>query len=450
MGYRFSNFGDFNDYNQGFSREKLILIFIVLVIILIAVAITYYAIPEIMSSKLLKVIRYNVGFWIILFIATIFGFYRKLTNPNNFTWAELPIQLTASTLTIIFLYMIFFFTAGKLGDKEILNGYVQQAEYYEEWTELVTYTEQEACGTDSNGNTQYRTVTKTRHDYHPPTWNLLTTVGEININKSTYNNYISYWGDEKKKKLFHANQISIGDGDMYFCKYSGKNDEKLIPASTDHLFINYLKASDSIRKVSGQISGFKDLLLPYPQIHSEKFGPIEVNRVLDARTKTPQAWQKELDKLLDRSLTVLGPSKQVNILVYIAKTSDPQFGYALEEYWIRGKKNDVIVVLGMDQFPKINFVHIIAWTKVEEFPIMLRNKLMELSDVSDAKQVASIITDQISASPNSGGFLRMPMSDLEYLIKDIRLPLWCQIMIVVVGSAVSFGISVYLVRNDVL
>ncbi len=439
----------YSDYRRSSLQEKLIIGGFIAFVVLIITTICYFAIPAIASTKIVKVLTYNTGFWIMLFVAAVFGLFRKLTNPEKFTWTELPIQLVASSVTILILYMLFYTTSGNLSDHELLNGYVEKAEYYEAWTEEVTYTEEEECGTDSDGNTKYCTVTKTREDYHPPSWDLVTTLGAISIDEGTYGNYVRHWGNEKKVNLNHMDQVSHGDGDMFFSHHAGTLDAKMVPASIEHHYLNYLKASDSIKKVSGQLSGFQELLKPYPKVYSAGFGPIEVDRVINAGVTLPNNWSNNLDRELDCILAQLGASKQVNVLVYVAKTADPQFGFALEEHWVKGKKNDVIVVIGLNQFPKIDFVHVIAWTKVEEFPLMLRNRIMDLGEAKDPHQIAEIISSQLTMSPANGGFVRMPMSDLEYLIRDIKLPLWCQIMIVIIGGAVSFGVSVWLVKNNI-
>jgi len=400
------------------------------------------------ADKLSKVIVHNTGFWIMIFIALVYGVFRKFTNRGRFAWAELPLQLAVSFLTIGALYALFYSTSANLTDTEVWNGWASRAEYYEAWTEEVTYTEQEACGTDKDGNTIYQTVTKTREDYHGPEWKVQTTVGDFSTDENIYRAYVARFGKEKKEDLHRLNQVSFGDGNMYLVSHNGAKDDRLVPASREHFFINYLRASDSIRKVSGAVSGFQELLRPYPRVHAGVYGPIVFDRVIDANVNAPAAWKQTVNQILDQALTRLGSDFQVNILVYLAKTSDAQFGYALEEAWVKGKKNDVIVVIGANNFPALDFVHVMAWTKVEEFPITLRNRLRELADISDAAALADIIVDQIKQPPQQGGFVRLPMADLEYLIADIKLPWWCQVLIVIIGGAVSWFTSLLLIEND--
>jgi phosphotransferase system HPr-like phosphotransfer protein len=395
------------------------------------------------SDKMMRVIFHNFGFWIMIGLAFLFGLVRKLTNPEEFKWVELPIQLFISLVVITGLYGLFFSTSADLTDTEIWNGGVAQAEYYEEWTELVTYTEQVATGTDSKGNTTYTTVVKTRRDYHSPEWKIVTTLGSMGIGKEIYKNYVEHFGNQKKKDLFRMNQVSSGNGNMHYIVATQ------LPASQNRQYVNYLRASESIRKVSGFISTYKNFLMPYPSVYSGKFGPIEINRVIDAKANLPKEWKEKVDKRLDIALISLGANKQANILVYAVGTSDQAFINALEESWVKGKKNDIIVVLGITNFPSVDFVYIMAWTKVEEFKIELRNKLLSLDNLSDPDQVSSAIISQVQKPPNEGGFKRMPMADLEYLIADIKLPMWCQILIVLIGGAVCWGVSVFMIKNNI-
>jgi len=246
MGYRYSG------YRRN-SRLKDIGFKILLgLIAILAVAGAIWGAAE-AGGKITTVITHNIGYWIVLFMAIVFGFFRKLTNPDEFSWLELPIQLIVTFVVITGLYALFFTTSANLTDIEIWNGKVTTAEYYEEWTEEVTETY--CCAHDKKGNCT-STCTRTYNVHHPPEWSVLTTVGNFSTNKTTYRTYVKHWQNERKKNIMHANQVSFGDGDMFYVSFDG-SAEKLITASQEKYYVNYLKASDSIRKISGNISGYK-------------------------------------------------------------------------------------------------------------------------------------------------------------------------------------------------
>jgi len=437
MKYRFSRY----KYRYSVKDYAQMIGIVLLAIAIVTGAIAYAAHA---GGKMTTVITHNMGYWIVLLIALVFGFFRKLTNPQEFTWLELPIQLLVSFVVITALFAMFFTTSTELVDTEIWNGQVTRAEYYEEWTE--ERTEEYCCGHDKDGNCT-STCTRTYTVHHPPEWILLSTVGKIDVNKHVYNSYVQHWKNQKKKDLYNPGQISIGDGDMY---YVTLHSNLTVPAAREKHYVNYLRASDSIKKIEGSLSGYQQFLKPYPRVHSGHLGPIEINRVIKAGVNPPTHWVNELDRQLDFALVQLGSGKQVNILVYLVKTSDQGFAYALEQQWVRGKKNDVIVIIGSTSFPKADFCHIMAWTEVEEFKIVLRDRIMETADISDPQKLAQIIISQIKRGPQNGGFERMPMAELEYLVADIKLPWWCQVFIVLISGAASWGTSWYLIRKSII
>lgn len=381
-----------------------------------------------------NIIFHNVGFWIMFVVAVVFGFVRKFTNPEQFMWRELPIQIGASILSLVILYCIFFSTATNLADKEIWNGYVTKAEYYEQWTEKVT-------SRDKKG----RTTTSYRH--HPPSWVINTTAGDFSTSSEVYNSYRHRFDNQTKKNLYHMNQSSFGDGDMFYVECD-RNQASLMPAARPHLFVNYLRASDSIRKIRGNIEQHKANLKEYPVVYAGDYGDIEFDRVIEAGITLPPSWKVSLDEKLDRELRNLGAEKEVNVLVYITGSPDRSFAEALKEYWVQGKKNDVIVIVGAPTFPEIRWVEVIAWTKVEEFKIHLRDRITEMKTLPAAGAFATAITQEIAKPGSAGGFVRTPDADLEYLAADVSLPWWCQLIIILVGGSVSWFTSHFLINND--
>ena len=188
---------------------------------------------------------------------------------------------------------------------------------------------------------------------------------------------------------------------------------------------------------------------PYPIIHGGKFGPIEVDRVVLGGATLPEEWIRSVDRGLDEALTVLGKKKQVNVLTYMVNTSDQSFLHALEEHWVYGKKNDVIVIIGTSSFPKIDWVAVIAWTDVELFKTNLRKEVMDLKDLSDPSKLVETIVKRVALPPEMGGFLRKPMEEYQYLISDISLSWWANLLIFLVLGLLSWAIDWALINNTI-
>jgi hypothetical protein len=393
-------------------------------------------------KKLYIIVINNIGFWIVAFLSIVFGFYRKYTNPEKYTWLEFPFQVLAGISTVFVIYSVFFFTTSNIADVEVWNSYVKKAEYYEKWTEEDTYQD---C--DSEGHC----TTKTRTIYHPPEWYFITDINEKkSVNKEIYRNYVNYFRNEKKKNLFHANQVSIGDGDMFFSVFNNKYNKRLTSA-IEHDYVNYIKGTETLHKVSGgNTIGFEKLLLKYPRTFSSIYGKINLDRVLvTGGLNIPKDWIKNVDRKLDLYLSDLGTKKEVNILVYLVDTDNMAFTQALEESWLNGKKNDVIVLVGIKSFPELNWVSIIAWTEIEEFKIILRDKIIDLDSLKNSDKFVDTIVQQIDLPADKGGYVRMPMSKLQYLVSDITIPWWANLLVVIFSMFLSWLVSWALINNKI-
>ena len=393
-------------------------------------------------KKLYIIVINNVGFWIVAFLSIVFGFYKKYTNPEKYTWLEFPFQVLAGISTVFVIYSVFFFTTSNISDVEVWNSYVQKAEYYEEWTEENTYQD---C--DSEGHC----TTRTTRTYHPPEWYLITDINEKkSVKKDIYREYVKYFSNEKKKNLFHSNQVSIGDGDMFYTVFLKKYDNR-ITSAIEHDYVNYIKGTETLHKKSGgNTVGFEKLLLKYPRTYRSKYGKINLDRVLVTDgLSVPIDWIKKVDRNLDLVLSDLGKKKEVNILIYLAYTNDMAFTQALEEFWLNGKKNDVIVIVGTKSFPEIEWVSILAWTENEEFKVVLRDKIIDLKDLSDSDKFVDTIVSQISLDGNKGGYVRMPMNKLQYLVSDITIPWWANILVVIFSMFLSWLVSWALINNEI-
>lgn len=399
-------------------------------------------------SKLWIVTKHNWCFWILMSGGGIFAIYRRFRNPQGMTWLEVPAQVAASTLCLILTYPLFYYETANLDDKEVFNSFVASSEYYEGWTEHV---KKECCSSrDKKGNcTSYRDCS---YDvYHPPTWGITTTIGEsISIDPSTFERYCSRWENRTKHPVFHSGQISVGDGNMYETHFQGGEPQQ-VSASTSNRFVNYLKGSSSIRKRSlGNMRGFTELLHEYPEVHSGQYGEIEFDRVINAGTSASTDWQQKVDRRLDLFMGTLGHERQVNTLVYLVNTPDQAFLHALEAKWVMGKKNDVIVIIGAPAFPKIAWVAIIAWTDNEQFKVELRDNVYNLNDLTGKEdQLGAVIAAQIGKPKDKGGWLRRPMSQMEYLAGDISLPLWATLIVLIITAAASGGVAWALENNEV-
>ena len=132
-------------------------------------------------------------------------------------------------------------------------------------------------------------------------------------------------------------------------------------------------------------------------------------------------------------LKTLGPLKQVNVVMVVTNITDPNYFYALQDAWINGKKNDVVIVVGAPEFPKrVSWVNIMTLSKRSLFEVSLRDELMRQQNWTP-ETILPLVDQQIRAH-----YERRPMADFAYLDAEIDPPLW--MMNVALGVIVlAFG-----------
>lgn len=365
--------------------------------------------------------------------------YKTKYQHHQYNLKEFVIGVPIVLLANFGYTAILFFWATNLYDTEIWNGYADRAEYYEAWTEEV-----ETCTTDDDG---HRTCTK-ENVYHPPYWQMITSNGEVlSISQEIYTNYSRHFGTETEVDLYHSGQVSSGDGDMYLSKYDGSR-EKLIPTAISHPYVNYIRAAEPVFLYTGFASNYKSSLVDYPLVEDGYFGSIYLNRVFAPEVSIPDNWGLALNQTLCNELAFLGKQKQVNALVYITQ-QDTNFYKALHEIWYGGKKNDVVVILGMNSFPKLDWVRVMSWTDSPLFKEELAKKITNLPDLNDASLLGKTIMEQIGLGDSQGGFLRKPMDEFHELRNDIHLPLMAYFWGILIALGIQMPLLVIFIAVDI-
>ena len=423
------------------------------VALVLAAVIAYFVYNDGLFLKLWVVVKNNTFFWITLALGVGYALWNRLRHPRQVTWLELPVQIVGTTLSVILFFAFFFYQTTDLQDREFLNGYVLRAEYEEGWMEETEHCT-ETC--DSDGNNCRQTDCHWVCDRsHPPSWQVVHNTGErtsrtTSISSGDFERYARHFGNRRFVSQSHLHQCSSGDGNMYVSDYPRGKPELIVPSALNHQFVNYVKGTTSIRKrIGGNTKGFEPLLRPYPKLRNRGFGAIDIDRVINAGVDLPDGWMETVDRQLDVALSTLGGKKQVNILVYVVNTSDQAFLHALEEEWVNGKKNDVIVLIGAPE-RKIAWVSVMAWTDVEEFKIQLRDKVFALKTLDgNAEKLAKLITDQVALPPQQGGYERKPMDELEYLAGDVSLPWWSVIILFLINFLIAYAIGWALRNNEI-
>lgn len=374
---------------------------------------------------------------IIIFCVIVFAFLIFMKNRMY----QIYLASAGGAFFVFFSITVVMFSFG-MSDREILNGYVEEARYYEQWTEYYYVT---VCDSrDEKGDCTSEHLEK-RTTYHPPYWEIGISVGAtLSITQTQFKKYESEFGSVFQD-ILRFNQDSYGDGNAYFSKVPfGK-----IPASVYHMYDNYVLASQEtiLKNRLQDYSHFNSLILPYPSIQSTEYGSIKFIRTVNAGTNISSENLEKIQKLLDDELTTLGANSQINIITYFVNTKDQSFIHALDTAWMKGKKNDLIVVVGyVDN--KIIWSNLITWTDNELFKVKLRDRIIQkgsLEKESDIVDFVNIIVSQIRMG-GEDGYKRKPMADYEYLTNDISLSFEQNLVMVilsVVFSLIFIGVYLY-------
>ncbi len=176
------------------------------------------------------------------------------------------------------------------------------------------------------------------------------------------------------------------------------------PTSHIHSYVNYVKASpDTLFRHQGLKKKYAATLPAYP---GHIYDYYRLNRYVTAGASVGDG--HEWNDMLSRLNANLGSAKQVNVIVVLTKQPHEWF-YALEETWIGGKKNDIVLVTGVDDTGAPTWAEVMAWTTDPLFKIKVRDDLLDEGALSPEK-VEGVLSRNITAFHK-----RKPMSDFEYL-----------------------------------
>lgn len=354
------------------------------------------------------------GLLILLLFPLAWPFIAKRIWHTTINWQEMALQIGIVTLMTVLVWQ-----AGKYGqmqDVEIWNGSVVSKErrhgHY-----ISSYSCN--CRTTSNGSTECDTCYK---DHYTVTWRAQTTVGDVTFAHR----------DSTSRSVYR-----LPDPLVYVRCTPGE------PASIERSYVNYIKAvpESLFGHKKSAAKTFADSIPPYPRVYDF----YKINRVVEVGAKLPESLRKKMNDELNTILKTLGAEKQMNIIVIATSIHDPNYRYALEDAWLGGKKNDVVLFFGLDGL-KIIWTDVMTWalnSGNELLHVKMRDGLRSFQTIDSAAIVpfvAQIINDH---------FVRPKMKDFEYLKNEIDPPLWVIILAVIFAIGGSLTLTYVFHRVDI-
>lgn len=359
-----------------------------------------------------------MSLWMVLLLVTLpVPWIAKIIWPHEIKLIEIALVSLVTALVISFVYALGVY--GQTYDVEIWNGKITgKTREHGHYQQAYSCNCRETCSGTGSSRSCSTTCDTCYEDRYTVDWTANSTIGSFRIDRKDWSSRAVYLLPDPKR------YTEINKDDPCSDRRSFTNYVRAVPESLFHA--NPLLS----KKYAGMIPNYPDDI--YDIYH--------INRVFGVGFNLPES--KQWNQALSHSLKDLGTGKQANAIVLFVKGAEPDYQYALESAWVGGKKNDIIILIGISEWPNIQWAAVSSWTKSEIFKVQLRDDIMALEKV-DRAQVLALFEKHTAQS-----FQRREMKEFEYLKDEIEPPMWVIILALILGLAASFGLSYYCYRED--
>jgi hypothetical protein len=351
--------------------------------------------------------------WILLLLVIMpIPWVAQWIWPHNVKFGEIAIITAISAVLTLGVY-----TAGRYAmvvDYEMLNGTItHKGRQHDQYERTYDCNCRSVCtGTGASQICQNKCDTCYERHYTVK-WFVDTTVKQITVDAMDSTSSRVY----QEPDPYRFTDIKIGD-----------------PVTVPHRYTNYIKAApDSLFHASSNTVGmFTDKIPEYP---NRIYDLYKLTRVISMGVSIPEIhlWNNDVSRYVGK----VGPTKQVNLIIVFVNTADSNYIHSLAGKWIGGKKNDVIVAVGMPTYPRIEWVRVLAWTDNEEFKVRMVTDLEALGSL-DRTAFMNVIKHNIDTL-----YKRKPMSDFKYLEYSFDPPWWVVVISLLVGILSAGGTTYY-------
>jgi hypothetical protein len=366
-----------------------------------------------------------IGSFFITLISSIVLF---LFFKHKVLWWEILILLGVSLL--IGASFKWIATSSMTKDVEYWNTIFERVEYYEDWDEWI-YETCESCSTDSEGNETCYTYDCSYRRYHREYYLKIDHLDRsYSISEQEYIRLKGKMGNSTFQDL--DRNYYRDDGDMYYTSYNGleKDFETIV---TSHTYKNKPQVVPNVFKYievdSFDLATYK--LFEYPE-----------------PSGSSRYYQKNIlgynDPVAEHKLQVLngrlGHTKEVKVFVVVFRNQPMQAGNLQENYWKGGNKNEVVIVINIDDSGKPTWCMPFSWSEKEMFKLNIRNYVMDQEKLN----LTNIVN--YSYGEIKSGYVRKKFSDFDYL--EVKLSTGQLIGLIVTSIIINVLLSIFIVMND--
>jgi len=332
-------------------------------------------------------------------ITAIFYFLKK----HEFTWWEFFIPIAAVLITVVISKVIIDKTSVMFTEywgSTVISVY--EEEPYNYWhSEMCS--RQVACGTDSDGNTEYCTEwydCSHQEDVGPSWWAITNLNEKFDISEKRHDELVVQFRTKKtiieSHENYDSNDKCVGSKGSKFegkrvgqtsCVYQtkwGGQDETRKAYVSHHTYENRVKASDltifNIEMVKEeQVDSMG--LFRYPEHKkSNLFGKtngLEYPTILGGNVS------KEIQENFRKLNGKFGISNQLRLWILIFENKPMSIAQYQENYWVKGNKNELVVCIGK-KGNEIQWSHAFSWAHSAELTTAVQNEVLNLYTYKDS------------------------------------------------------------------
>lgn len=352
-------------------------------------------------------------FYLILLVPVVVALIARLAFKASITWPETAAQILIASLILTAVW--FAGSYSQTHDTEIWNGEVtKKTRHHDDYVRSYEC----RCYTTCSGSGDSRSCTEhcstCYEDHYTVEWYLDTTIDKVRLK----------YRDSTSRRVYDE-----PDPASYTAAYVGE------PCSATFSYTNYIKAvPDSLFNTeAAEYAQFDSLIPSYPEV----YGKYHVDHVITMGMGS-NVEIRDWNNYLAGKLKKLGPASQANVIVILVNTADQTYRHALETAWLGGKKNDVIVMAGVTNYPQIDWVDTITLGQNADNGLMtvkIRDELTALGSIESGQAFIDVVATNVAQH-----FDRKPMADFEYLKDDIQPATW----VVTTAFIIAFLLSAVL------
>lgn len=317
---------------------------------------------------------------LILLIPMLWPIAAKIIWHNEITWGEMSANMAATAVITLGVYYAGAYAS--LSDTATINGQV-----------VAKTSDRVSC----------------RHSYP---CNCRTTSCGKGCSTTTCDTCYEHGFDIDWDVHANVGRITVDTVDRQGLKEPPRWTKTVIgePFATTTSYQNYIKAAPDSLFNQLKATKYLDRVPEYPQSIYDYY---RVDRFVAVGVPVPDV--KDWNEGISNILRKLGPAKQSNIVMVVTK-EPREFADAVAYKWLGGKKNDVVVVVGVSTYPEISWVQVLTWSKFSIFEVKLRDLLLEHKTLA-AAQTLKDLDETVTKY-----YTRKPMEEFKYLEDEFDPP----------------------------